>query len=70
MVQLPEHYRSVKCEQIFVFFQEALLSLVRVYARLVLSQASNTGESEEADEANKVFPEKMAAIASKRRLDS
>lgn len=68
-LQLPVHRRLVECENDSALFRGALLSLLEVYAKRILSPDSYISRSEKVVGTQKVFVEEMAALASKRKAD-
>lgn len=62
--------RSVACGKDSTCVQNAPKSLVEVYAKQALTSSSNTAEIRETLKASKAFAEKIAALMSRRRVDS
>lgn len=69
-VPLPMYRRLVGCETDLECFLDVLPSLVEVYAKTLLSPESDIVGSEKVVAAGKIFVKDMAALASRKTVDS
>lgn len=69
-LKLPEHRQSVGYEKDSVCFQEALPSVVEVYAKKAFSPDNDITGCEDSVDTSQVCVKEMADLSSKRRGDS
>lgn len=69
-LHLPEYCLYVRCERYSASSQDDLSSLVDLYAKLALRVDSITTGKEEVDKSCKMFVKEIAALESRRPVDS